>query len=657
MKIKLLFALLFFSAIVSAQNLEHKNKIQKNYDLEKIDQLIERLKEKEAEKQEKIEAFLINNPEVKRAFSSQGKQHIIYDIVNNKPIYVSSDNNKSAIATKTTSLYAGGALGLNLEGENMTIGVWEVGGYPLLDHVEFLDGSGVSRISTPDTSDPNPTSSFHATHVNGTIGAKGENSSARGMAPKSTILAFNNSGDTFETVNAHSTDNMLISNHSYGVYIYNDNGEQQVDDWVMGCYTNSAKDWDDIHFDAPYYLRVASAGNSGTDNYSNGLGPGLDKLTFDKNSKNSLIIASANISFNPLSLGQITGANISNFSSQGPTDDGRIKPDITGRGEAVYSTSNNSTNTYGSSDGTSMSSPNVAGSLLLLQEHYNNTNNEFMLSATLKGLVCHTATDDADNEYVTSISYPGPDPFWGWGLLNVEFAAQTITDALSGGAIIEENTLNNGDTYSFTVNVTDSEKLMATISWTDRSGPTQTGILNSTQAVLVNDLDLRITDNLNNEYLPWKLDLSNLPNATKGDNVVDNIERVEVDVPSGQYTITVSHKGILAGDLIGQGSQDYSLIITGANMSLSTEDNNLSNLMIWPNPANNVINFQYPSTTDKKASVTLFDLRGRILYENTISSENAIVKGKIETSDFARGIYILNLKQGTATVNQKVILK
>ncbi len=653
MKIKLLFALLFFTAITSAQNIKDKNKIQKNYNLEKIDQLIEQLKEKENEKQKKIDAFLKKNPEVKKAYSSKGKNHEIYDIVNNRPIYISSDNNKSAIATKTTTLYPGGALGLNLEGENMTIGVWEVGGYPLLDHVEFLDDSGDSRISTPDTSSPNPTLSFHATHVNGTIGAKGENFSARGMAPKSTILAYNNINDTSETITAHISNNMLISNHSYGVYILDEDNVQQLDDWVMGCYTSSAANWDGIHFDTPYYLRVASAGNSGTSNYENGLGPGLDKLTYDKNSKNSLIVASANITFNA-SGRQIIGANISYFSSQGPTDDGRIKPDITGRGQAVFSTSNNSTNTYANSQGTSMSSPNVAGSLLLLQEHYNNINNEFMLSATLRGLACHTATDDAENEYVNAVPYPGPDPFWGWGFLNVEFAAQTITDALSGGAIIEENTLNNGDTYSFTVNVTESEKLMATISWTDRPGPVQSGTLNSTQPVLVNDLDLRITDNLNNEYLPWKLDLTNLPYANKGDNVVDNIERVEVEVPSGQYTITVSHKGNLAGDV---SSQDYSLIVTGANMSLSTTDNNLSNLMIWPNPANNVINFQYPSTTDKKASVTLFDLRGRIVYENTISSENAIVKGKIETSEFARGIYILNLKQGDAIMNQKVILK
>ena len=72
-----------------------------------------------------------------------------------------------------------------------------------------------------------------------------------------------------------------------------------------------------------------------------------------------------------------------------------------------------------------------------------------MKSATLKGLACHTATDEQDYD-VISIPYPGPDPFWGWGILNSKLAAQTINDAQSNLAIIEENSLNNGETYSKT---------------------------------------------------------------------------------------------------------------------------------------------------------------------------------------------------------------
>ena len=49
-----------------------------------------------------------------------------------------------------------------------------------------------------------------------------------------------------------------------------------------------------------HLLRIFSAGNAGGETYSNGLGAGLDKLTADKNCKNGLIVANANVSVNLL---------------------------------------------------------------------------------------------------------------------------------------------------------------------------------------------------------------------------------------------------------------------------------------------------------------------------------------------------------------------
>ena len=66
-----------------------------------------------------------------------------------------------------------------------------------------------------------------------------------------------------------------------------------------------------------------------------------------------------------------------------------------------------------------MASPNVCGSLLLLQQHFNNTNGFFMKAATLKGLALHTA-DDTETA--------GPDANTGWGLMNTKFAAETISE-------------------------------------------------------------------------------------------------------------------------------------------------------------------------------------------------------------------------------------
>lgn len=86
-----------------------------------------------------------------------------------------------------------------------------------------------------------------------------------------------------------------------------------------------------------------------------------------------------------------------------------------------FSTSNENTTAYDTATGTSMASPSVAGTLLLVQQHYNNLKSNFMKSATLKGLVCHTALDDSN--------LAGPDPIFGWGLLDAREAANLITNS------------------------------------------------------------------------------------------------------------------------------------------------------------------------------------------------------------------------------------
>ncbi|MEZ4838978.1 hypothetical protein [Flavobacterium sp.] len=61
----------------------------------------------------------------------------------------------------------------------------------------------------------------------------------------------------------------------------------------MGCYNSEAVEWDQLAYNAPYYLMVTSAGNSGGDSYSGGLMDGFDKLTMEK-CQNNLVVANAN---------------------------------------------------------------------------------------------------------------------------------------------------------------------------------------------------------------------------------------------------------------------------------------------------------------------------------------------------------------------------
>ena len=665
MKIKLLLFTFLSTFVLNAQTAEERDRMLQTYDLEKVNNYIDELEVGEAKLEQMLDEYVALNPEVRREYYEDGKHYVLYNILGNKPIYITTTNLKSAIATQTIALSPGGDLGLDLEGEGYTIGIWELD-YPLESHQEFMNSDGTSRVSAIDTNNPN-VGGGHASHVAGTLGASGVSGSAKGMAPKSYIVSGNVAGHKTETANEHLSSGMLVSNHSYGIVVDSD-----TESWFLGSYASfnyagstndGARSWDQILYNSPYYTKVESAGNDGTFSYTGGLGPGLDKLTGSTVCKNNIVVANANIIVNipPFGNPAITGANIASSSSQGPTDDGRIKPDIAGRGTNVYSCDDVTESSYGQSTGTSMAAPGVAGSLLILQEHYNNLNSSFMRSSTLKGLVCHTATDDAENPNVSAIPYPGPDPFWGWGLLNAKFAAQTIIDAQTNAAIVEEKTLNNGEIYSFTVNVSGSEKLMATICWTDLAGQTQNGILNSTTPALVNDLDLRITDSDNNEFLPWKLDLSNLPYAIKGDNIVDNIERVEVDLPTtGQYTITISHKGIIPGTTPGSvGIQEYSLIVTGSDLTttLSNETNELSNFMVWPNPAKEMVNYQFASQSNQTCLVQLIDLQGRVVYSQNVLGGSASIQGAINTSRYSKGVYFLSLNQGNQKTYKKVLLQ
>ena len=96
---------------------------------------------------------------------------------------------------------------------------------------------------------------------------------------------------------------------------------------------------------------------------------------------------------------------MSGFSSWGPADDGRIKPDISANGVGLFSTNSGSDDDYRSASGTSMSTPSVCGSIGLIQQHYENLNgeNNFMKASTVKALVIHTADQTGNDLAQTTI--------------------------------------------------------------------------------------------------------------------------------------------------------------------------------------------------------------------------------------------------------------
>uniref|UniRef100_UPI0025E890B9 S8 family serine peptidase n=1 Tax=Winogradskyella sp. TaxID=1883156 RepID=UPI0025E890B9 len=617
------------------------------------------VKKADALKTVRINEYLSINREQKRVVKENGKVFVLTDVIDGKPMYMTTDNEDAALATGTNHLQVGGSLGLDLDGSGITVRVWD-GGPVQNTHVEFQNAdntasriTNVESINTDGTGDQD----FHGTHVTGTISAKGVDPSAKGMASAITVRTYNFLNDSPEMLVAvNEPVPMILSNHSYGLPI-NQAGGSQLDPWQMGAYSSGARTVDGIARANPKYLIVMSAGNGGTDSYPGGLAPGFDKLTGDKNAKNNLVVANASptLNINPFT-GEVNMTFVVNTSSsQGPTDDLRIKPDIAGDGTGL--TSPVPGDTYGTISGTSMASPNVTGSLALLQQYYNQLNGEYMNASTLKALVCHTALDDTNTA--------GPDPNFGWGLLDAKRSAEVLTEANNSMSIVDELKIDDGDTYVLNFGAQAGEKLSATICWTDVQGVAASGSgdLNNQTPRLINDLDLRITKDGGATYLPWKLDYSGSGfSNSKADNVVDNVERIDIDVPeSGNYSLVVSHKGTLATAVpLAPKVQNFSLIVTGNTLTLGVDDNNiLDDFVVFPNPSKGefTISFDSSSNNDDEVKISVFDVSGRQVYNNIFINGAQKFNETINLEGIQAGVYIANISQGNSSISHKLVIE
>ncbi|WP_296618360.1 GEVED domain-containing protein [Marivirga sp.] len=575
-----------------AQTIQQKARITNQYNKQVLMDLEQTFSAKaKKEKQEAVQMAQQKGWEVKINLEDGRYAELQKVTKTGEPIYYITYNVDAAESTRTNWLNSGGGLGLNLNGDNMTAHVWD-GGLALASHQEYDGPGGTNRFSVGDGTS---TTNYHSAHVTGTIMASGVDAQAKGMAPHANAVGYDWSNDLSEATNAAAS-GMLVSNHSYGY-----RGDQ-LPDWYFGAYIEESRDWDNLMYNSPYYMMVVAAGNDGNQDTYNGSplegNSAYDKLSGHSTSKNNLVVANAQDA-NIDSNGNLISVSINSSSSEGPTDDYRIKPDITGNGTGVYSTYESSNTAYNSITGTSMASPNVAGSILILQEHANNLFGNYVRAATLKGVVLHTADDKG---------IAGPDAIWGWGLMNAKRAAETMTGAGTSSKV-EELTLNNGQTYSVTIESDGTSPLLASISWTDQGGTANTGTTNDNTPVLVNDLDIRVTQN-STTYSPYRL--TGVNSNSKGDNNVDPFERVDINNASGSYTITVSHKGSLAS-----GSQDFSLVVTGVSGQPVVCNATTPTSLTASNVGSNSADLTWDAVTG-----TTYDVRYRVSGTSTWTTES-----------------------------------
>lgn len=507
------------------------------------------------------------------------------------PVVYESANLEAAQAVNNDQIWSGGITGLSLSGDGQLLGYWDAD-QPRLSHTEFL-----GRVTFEEAS--SGINNAHATQMVGTMVATGVNANARGMANEATVEAWNWTGDISEMA-AEAANGLLTSAHPYietAGWTQNSSicgsdpewmwfsleSEDTTKAYQFGYYNAKAQDWDSVAYLAPNYLIIKAAGNnrgegpssqpvehwkydselncvtdSSTERELDGSSTGFESINGASLSKNVLIVGAVTSSSDNFDdLNSIEPTSSTGF---GPTDDGRIKPDIVAPTNVFTSTSSGD-NAYSTGGGTSAATAVVAGSVALIREQYQNLNADTLSSASIRALLVHTAND---------IGNTGPDYKTGWGLLNTERAVRFLSaqKADPSSTVLKDTLLSNGGSINLDFEYSSNRPLIITIAWTDPPGTPPSNANDPTDTLLVNDLDLMVTDPDESVHQPWVLDKSSpSTSATTGDNNLDNIEQVYISaVKSGTYSISISHEGTLQS-----GSQKVSILISEAEPEIIFE--------------------------------------------------------------------------------------
>lgn len=428
----------------------------------------------------------------------------------------------------------------NLSGAGVTVLVYD-GGTARSTHQDFG-----GRLSVHDSSGM----ITHATHVAATVGGSGVASSGtyKGMAPSVTILSYgfesdgtgiflySNPGDIETDYTAAISQGADISNNSIGTntevngFSCSIQGDYGVTDNLIDAIVRGA-----VSGGVPFRV-VWAAGNERQGSRCDVEGFGDYYSTAPPaGAKNHLAVGAVNSNDD----------SMTSFSSWGPTDDGRMKPDFCAPGcqsngdLGVTSASASGDTSYTSLCGTSMASPTACGLAALILEDYRN---QFPglpdpRNSTLKVLFAHNAQDRGN---------VGPDYQFGYGSVRI----QNTIDFLRTGNFLEDQA-DQGAATQFVVVVNPGDpQLKVTLAWDDVPGTP------NVNPALVNDLDLVVRDPLGNQHFPWTLNPSN-PGAAAVQtqrNFRDNIEQVLVNSPmAGEWTVEV------VGFSVPQGPQEFSI--------------------------------------------------------------------------------------------------
>jgi len=251
---------------------------------------------------------------------------------------------------------------------------------------------------------------------------------------------------------------------------------------------------------------------------------------------------------------------ISSFSSQGPVEDGRIKPDVVIPGHVVSSTRSSDPganggwsrppdgqNSYVYGSGTSMATPGAAGSAAVITQYMREEADHEPSPALLKAILINGAVP------LTTYEYPGFQQ--GWGRIDLD---RSLLETTSYKIYREDQEValdmdDGSNVMSYWFLVEAGEELKVTLTWSDVQGQV------SSEKHLINDLDLELTAPdgklySGNNFTDGLTDALDIFNHDR----VNNVEGILIEAPvAGFWSLQVR------GYNIPTGTQSYALVVSG----------------------------------------------------------------------------------------------
>jgi len=96
----------------------------------------------------------------------------------------------------------------------------------------------------------------------------------------------------------------------------------------------------------------------------------------------------------------------------------------------------------------------------------------------------------------------------------------------------------------------------------------------------------------------------------------------------------------------------FSGSVTGINEKQAT----INSLSIYPNPANAKVNIHF-TTKEAQNTIELYNVTGAKVYTENVGNSNGNVVHTINTTELAKGVYILRVTSGNAVENKKIVIE